>query len=41
LGAFLDDFDRRAIAWMLELTDGVTGRLIDLLRRAATHSVIK
>ena len=28
---------RRFIEYLLELTDGVTGRIIDVLRRAASH----
>jgi hypothetical protein len=34
------DFDRRAIAYTLELTDGVTGRVVDLLRRTASHTLL-
>jgi len=30
--------DRRFVEYLLELTDGVTGRVIDVLRRAATHA---
>ena len=30
--------DRRFLAYVLELTDGVTGRVVDLLRRAAIHA---
>lgn len=33
------ELDRRAIAYMLELTDGVTGRVVDLLRRAAKYAL--
>ncbi len=31
--------DRRFIAYVLELTDGVMGRVVDLLRRAALHAM--
>ena len=31
--------DKRFVEYLLELTDGVTGRIIDVLRRAATHSL--
>ena len=31
--------DRRFVEFLLELTDGVTGRIIDVLRRAATHAL--
>jgi hypothetical protein len=30
---------RRFIEYLLELTDGVTGRIIDVLRRAASHTL--
>ncbi len=30
--------DRRFLAYVLELTDGVTGRVVDLLRRTAIHA---
>ena len=33
-----NDIDRRFLAYVLELTDGVTGRVVDLLRRAAIHA---
>jgi hypothetical protein len=31
--------DRRFVEYLLELTDRVTGRIIDVLRREATHSL--
>jgi hypothetical protein len=31
--------DKRFLEYILELTDGVTGRIIDVLRRAAAHSL--
>lgn len=31
--------DKRFIEYLLELTDGVTGRIIDVLRRAACHTL--
>ena len=31
--------DRRFIEYLLELTDGITGRIIDVLRRAAVHAL--
>lgn len=31
--------DKRFVEYLLELTDGVTGRIIDVLRRGATHSL--
>lgn len=31
--------DRRFVEYALELTDGVTGRVVDLLRRAAAHAM--
>jgi hypothetical protein len=31
--------DKRFIEYLLELTDGVTGRIIDVLRRAASHTL--
>jgi hypothetical protein len=31
--------DRRFVEYLLELTDGDTGRIIDVLRREATHSL--
>jgi len=31
--------DKRFVEYLLELTDGVTGRIIDVLQRAATHSL--
>ena len=31
--------DRRFIGYVLELTDGVTGRVVDLLHRAALHAL--
>jgi hypothetical protein len=31
------DVDKRFVEYLLELTDGVTGRIIDVLRRTATH----
>jgi AAA+ superfamily predicted ATPase len=33
-----DVIDRRFVAYVLELTDGVTGRVVDLRRRAAVHA---
>jgi Bacterial TniB protein len=31
--------DKRFVEYLLELADGVTGRIIEVLRRAATHSL--
>ena len=31
--------DRRAVEYIIELTDGITGRVVDLLRRAAAHAM--
>ena len=36
-----DAIDQHFIQCLLELTDGVTGRIIDLLRRAAINAVAK
>ena len=36
-----DAIDQHFIQYLLELTDGVTGRIIDLLRRAAINAVAK
>jgi hypothetical protein len=33
------EIDKRFIAYLLELTDGVTGRIIDVLRRAALQGL--
>ena len=33
--------DKRFVEYLLELTDGVTGRIIDVLRRAATYSLTR
>jgi AAA+ superfamily predicted ATPase len=33
------DLDQRVIAYLLELTDGITGRVTDVLRRAAAHAI--
>ena len=33
------DLDQRVIACLLELTDGITGRVTDVLRRAAAHAI--
>jgi len=34
-----DAIDQRFIEYLLALTDGVTGRIIDLLRRVATDAL--
>ena len=36
-----DAIDQHFIQYLLELTDGVTGRIIDLLRRAPINAVAK
>jgi AAA+ superfamily predicted ATPase len=33
------EIDRRFVAYLLELTDGVTGRIVDVLRRAALQGL--
>ena len=31
--------DKRVVGYLVELTDGVTGRIVDVLRRAAMQAV--
>ena len=33
------EIDKRFVAYLLELTDGVTGRIVDVLRRAALQGL--
>jgi hypothetical protein len=33
--------DRRFVEYLIELTDGVTGRIVDVLRRAAMQAMTK